>query len=103
MRYLPDVNAKERYDGETFCYFDSDCKKLFVFDESEKSWVLYQKGNPNHWILTEPEYLDCSNCGKSYYTGCASTAQAKVKLRNKEVYNYCPYCGVEMNLDYNYE
>lgn len=51
------------------------------------------------WYLIEYEYLDCSNCGHQHYTGCESTAEAKEKLQNGEVPNYCSHCGAMMNGD----
>lgn len=48
------------------------------------------------WCLVEYEYLTCSECGESYYTGCESTAEAKERLQNGEVPNYCPNCGAKM-------
>lgn len=50
-----------------------------------------------HWILTEYEFFYCSNCGKSYYTGCESTKEAEEKLAANETYHYCPYCGAIMD------
>ena len=51
-----------------------------------------------HWLITEYEYFDCSNCGRSIWNGCDSTAQAKQMLVNKEVvFQYCPYCGAQMD------
>jgi hypothetical protein len=34
-----------------------------------------------HWEIVEYEYLTCSNCDKSYYTDCNSTAEAKEMLK----------------------
>ena len=50
-----------------------------------------------HWFITEYEYLNCSHCGKAYYTGADSTKQAKELLENGHVYPYCPFCGAKMD------
>lgn len=48
------------------------------------------------WIIVEYEYLTCKECGHYHYTGCESTAEAKEKLKNGEVPNFCPNCGAAM-------
>ena len=50
-----------------------------------------------HWIIIEYEYLNCSHCGESYYTGAESTEQAKEWLEKGYAYSYCPYCGAKMD------
>lgn len=49
-----------------------------------------------HWLISEHKFLDCTNCGKSYYTGIETTMKAKEYLANGKAYNYCPYCGAYM-------
>lgn len=55
-----------------------------------------QQPKKGHWIIDEYDYLDCSVCGESYFTGCESTAEAKRRLEKGDHYNYCPYCGADM-------
>lgn len=50
-----------------------------------------------HWVITEYEYLDCSHCGKAYYTGADSHREAKEWLEKGHAYSYCPYCGAKMD------
>ena len=50
-----------------------------------------------HWEIQEYEFLTCSDCGESYYTGCDCTSEAKEKLEDGDCYNYCPYCGAKMD------
>jgi ribosomal protein L33 len=50
-----------------------------------------------HWFITEHEFLNCSNCGKEYYTGSESTKEAKRRLKDGEVYKFCPHCGARMD------
>ena len=50
-----------------------------------------------HWEIQEYEFLTCSDCGGSYYTGCDCTSEAKEKLENGDCYNYCPHCGAKMD------
>lgn len=50
-----------------------------------------------HWFITEYEYLNCSVCGHSVYTGCDCTSEAKQRLADGDVPNYCPHCGAKMN------
>jgi hypothetical protein len=54
-----------------------------------------QEEGTGHWIINEYEYLTCSLCGKSYYTGCKSTKEAQTNQK-KNAYPYCPYCGKKM-------
>lgn len=50
-----------------------------------------------YWYIVEYEYLTCSVCGKSYYTGADSTAEAKERLTQGKFYKYCPHCGTKMS------
>ena len=50
-----------------------------------------------HWKAQEYEFLTCSKCGESYYTGYDCTPDAKEKLENGDCYNYCPHCGAKMD------
>ena len=50
-----------------------------------------------YWFITEYEYLDCSVCGHSVYTGCESTSEAKQRIADGDVPNYCPHCGAKMD------
>lgn len=61
-----------------------------------KDYIERRQSNKGHWKISEYEYLDCSVCGGSYYTGCDSTEEAKRKLKNGDVYRFCPHCGAEM-------
>lgn len=49
------------------------------------------------WCLVEYEYLVCDKCGNWHYTGCESTAEAKARIQNGEVPNYCSNCGAKMD------
>jgi len=49
------------------------------------------------WFFTEYEYFTCSECGESYPNSCESTAEAKEKLANGDVYLFCPHCGKIMD------
>ena len=50
-----------------------------------------------YWYIVEYEYLNCSECGESYYTGAESTKEARERLANGEYYPYCPYCSAPMD------
>ena len=79
---------------------------------------LFDDGNPRHiaqqmveeqptadvtevrhgeWRIFEYEYLTCSECGDSYYTGANSTVEAKYKLETGRYYPFCPHCGAKMD------
>lgn len=88
----------------------ADCKDEYLFAWGTLTGVrkstIYTKSAPNAdvvevrhgvWCLVEYEYLVCNKCGYSYYTGCESTAEAKERLQNGEVPNYCPHCGAKMD------
>lgn len=51
------------------------------------------------WTVSEYEYLDCSECGNSYYTGCESTSEANYRLKQGFYFKYCPYCGAKMGVE----
>jgi hypothetical protein len=50
-----------------------------------------------YWYFTEYEYFSCSVCGQSPFNFCDSTAEARRKLADGEVYPYCPECGAKMD------
>lgn len=70
---------------------DSDSK---VSIQQSTSFGCVKHG---HWFITEYEYLDCSVCGHSFYTGCESTAEANQLLADGDTPNYCPHCGAKMD------
>lgn len=51
------------------------------------------------WFISEYEYLNCSVCGESYFTGADSTAEAKERLAEGNYYPYCPHCGAKMDAE----
>ena len=59
--------------------------------------LLKEQGvKTGHWTISEYEYLDCSCCGESYYTGCDSMEEANMRLKKGFYFKYCPYCGAKM-------
>lgn len=48
------------------------------------------------WCVSEYEFLNCSVCGESMYTGCNSTKEAIVLAKHWK--RYCPNCGAKMDL-----
>ena len=52
-----------------------------------------------YWFISEYEYLNCSECGESYFTGADSTAEAKERLAKGMSYPYCPHCGAKMDAE----
>lgn len=74
-------------------------KSIYDLVDKQPSVDLPKEQQPKHghWIIVEYEYLDCSCCGESYYTGCDSTEDAKHMLKTGDVYKFCPYCGARMD------
>ena len=56
----------------------------------------YQKQSKGHWFIREYEFFTCSECGHDYWNGCDYTQQARERLANGDVPNYCPNCGAKM-------
>ena len=50
-----------------------------------------------YWFLTEPEYLNCSVCGDSYYTGIETLSMALDHLEFAGGHKFCPNCGAKMD------
>ncbi len=69
-----------------------------LYKDIEKLKLNQATTSKAKWIINEYEYLDCSNCGDSYYTGMDSMAQAVQNLNDREVPNYCPNCGAKMGV-----
>ena len=92
-----DVLLKEQEAREqclkTKCIICPHCDNC---DVDENGLLKEQEAKTGHWTISEYEYLDCSCCGNSYYTGCDSTEEAKMRLKKGFCFNYCPYCGAKM-------
>ena len=56
-----------------------------------------QEPRTAHWFISEYEYLTCSHCGESYYTGAESTEEARQRLAGGRYYKFCPHCGARMD------
>ena len=83
-------NARETYANDVTDHTEN---------EYIREWLLnacYRKQSEGEWYISEYEYLTCSECGDSYYTGCDSTAEAKERLAEGKCPNYCPNCGAKM-------
>lgn len=78
------IEAEQRAD-----YYDID-------DDDIASGCVSVEPKRGKWTIHEYEYLTCSECGEDFYTGCDCMAEAKEKLKNDEVPNYCPNCGAKM-------
>lgn len=81
---------------KTKAFSDEEANLILQPVLDAKDYIENRKAHKGHWIISEYEYLDCSECGKSYYTGCNSTKEAKKNLENGNAYPRCPYCGAEM-------
>lgn len=66
-------------------------KKEYTEDVDE------EETETGEWFVSEYEYLTCSECGESYYTGAESTAEAHQRLREGQFYPFCPHCGKPMD------
>ena len=62
---------------------------------SEQPTADVEKVVRGHWFFTEYEYMDCSVCGDSMYTGCNSTKEAELLKHHWK--RYCPNCGAKMD------
>jgi hypothetical protein len=65
-------------------------------DECDFYAAGYRKQSEGYWFFTEYEYFTCSNCGKSHFNFCDSSAEARKRLAEGEYYPYCPECGAKM-------
>jgi rubrerythrin len=83
--------AYDEYDKADRAFKEMDGRLII---ENHKDEDGHKHG---HWFITEYEYLDCSVCGHSFYTGCESTAEANQLLADGDSPNYCPHCGAKMD------
>lgn len=89
--------------GGSFCE-DGSCsqrkvwERLKAYEDAEEQRLITPVVH-GRWILSEYEYLTCSACGKSYFTGYESLAKAIDHLKYAGGYKYCPNCGAKMDLD----
>ena len=81
------------------CYYTNIYESKLYVEQMQKEIDRLKAEQPKHghWIIDEYEYLDCSCCGESYYTGCDCTEDAKHRLETGDVYKFCPYCGARMD------
>ena len=56
----------------------------------------YVKQSEGHWFIQEYEYFTCSECDYDHWNSCDSTKEAKERLANGDIPNYCPNCGAKM-------
>ena len=83
MFHVPELKRARFYDGHTSEEAIRRIGTLSIEREGE-------------WTISEYEYLDCSECGASYYTGAESTHEAKEFLDSGYAPNHCPNCGAKM-------
>ena len=90
-------------DGELWFYgaYNEYEKAECVVKETDGRLIVENDHKTNnkqgHWFITEHEYLDCSACGHSMYTGCDCLFEAEQRLADGDVPNYCPHCGAKMD------
>lgn len=58
--------------------------------------LVKSKPQTGYWFISDYEYLNCSCCGNSYYTGCESKSEAQRRLDGGFFFKWCPYCGARM-------
>lgn len=105
-RVIEGLDEISGYDCQQMSLFDNDvfirgmaqeAAELLKSQQAEIDSLKAEQPKHGHWIIDEYEYLDCSCCGESYYTGCDSTKEAKHRLETGDVYKFCPYCGARMD------
>lgn len=91
-------------DGQLWFYgaYDSYDMADGAFKEMDDRLIIenhmdVDSSKHGHWFITEHEYLNCSVCGHSVYTGCESTLEANQRLADGDTPNYCPHCGAKMD------
>lgn len=93
-----DVITYTRPDGSTDYQNGFEDGVSFILDKVDN--LPREKVAPivhAHWCFTEYEYFTCSVCDKSYYNGCESSAEARSRLENGDVFDFCPHCGAKMD------
>jgi len=73
-------------------YIDNEISKRLI---NELPAADVQEVRHGEWYVIEYEYLNCSVCGESMYTGCNSTKEAELLKHHWK--NYCPNCGARMD------
>lgn len=107
---MPDYAAEKQYvvatlvDGELWFFgaYDDYDKAQYAVQETDGRLLIENSFDGNsikhgHWFLCEYEYLSCSVCGHSVYTGCECTSEAEQRIADGDVPNYCPHCGAIMD------
>lgn len=91
-------------DGELWFYgaYNEYEKAKCVSEETPERLIVennLEVDNTKHgsWIVSEYEFLDCSVCGHSVYTGWESSSEAVHRLADGDAPNYCPNCGSKMD------
>lgn len=108
---MPDYANESNYvvatlvDGELWfwgAYDDYDKAQEAVQETGDRLIVENSSDSDNtkhgHWFICEYEYLTCSVCGHSVYTGCECTSEAEQYITSDDVPRYCPHCGADMTV-----
>lgn len=74
----------------------ADCSQCILQDIQSIPAADVRPVVHGHWFISECEYLDCSICGTSHYTGCESTKEAQKYLDSGYAPSFCPGCGSDM-------
>lgn len=98
-RKCESCTVKGKSYADCFDYLFTDALSVIRELKAENEQLKAEQPKHGHWIIDEYEYLDCSCCGESYYTGCDCTEDAKHRLKTGDVYKFCPYCGARMDGD----
>ena len=106
---LPSYSREYKYivvtlvDGELWFYgaYNKHEKAECAVNETDNRLIVENEpetdNKQGHWFIIEYEFLTCSVCGRSIFTGCDSMLAAEQMLADGNVPNYCPYCGAEMD------
>lgn len=98
--------ANQKVKPEDYFINRDEAYKETLFETTIEAFINFLKSQPaadvqevrhGEWFISEYEYLTCSECGGSRYTGAESKSEAVRNLENGKYPKFCENCGAKMD------